>query len=719
VGTRQSLFRFRPLFAAAVLLAAVAFVAGPAAGAAEPPRAWAVPSLERVAPDAPAGSRIVIALHAARGEWESFQIIVQAPASGLTQVNVTAPELVSADGSTIGGADIVRYREWFVYLPQGSPDWQGRNRPQGPGWYPDALIPFVDPLTGRDLTGAALDAAPFDAAPLQNQAVWVDVHVPRTAFPGDYTGDFVITSDQGETRVGLHLTVWGFELPLAPYLKSSVGTAGEHLERGEELLRNRLMPRKVDLDDEQRFIESYGLNAANAGFWAEAGGDACAMIPPPTVDEVRAAESRHDPDLFLYAYIADEIGWCTSLYDDIIAWSQVLHQTRIRNLITMAPVAALFDDGLHTGRSAVDVWVMLPKMYDRSADLVAEALEKGDEAWSYNCLVQDDYSPKWEIDFAPINYRIQPGFINQSLGLTGLLYWRADDWSADPWVLPAGYGDCPGEGMLVYPGERVGLPGQVVPSMRLKWLRDGVDDYDYLELLKQAGEGEWALEQARLVGPDWTNWTRDPAVLANVREQLGDKLNGDIGDIDFVDVPADFWAFDYIRACFRHQIILGYDNHTYRPSEPVTRDQMAVYLARAAAGGEAFVPSGPAEATFVDVPPDHWAFRYVEYVWNQRIVTGYPYRHYLPNKQVDRAQMATYVARAVVEPRGDEGLAGYQPPATPTFPDVGVNHWAYRYVEYCAEHGIVLGYDNGTYRPAVILTRDQLAVYLARAFGLM
>ena len=53
-----------------------------------------------------------------------------------------------------------------------------------------------------------------------------------------------------------------------------------------------------------------------------------------------------------------------------------------------------------------------------------QALAKGDSLWSYNTLVQDPYSPKWEIDFDPINFRIQPGFISQSLGPTGMLYWR-------------------------------------------------------------------------------------------------------------------------------------------------------------------------------------------------------------------------------------------------------------------------------------------------------
>src|SRR6185437_6250830 len=142
-------------------------------------------------------------------------------------------------------------------------------------------------------------------------------------------------------------------------------------------------------------------------------------------------------------------------------------------------------------------------------------------------------SPKWEIDFAPINYRIQPGFISQSLNITGLLYWKVDNWSADPWnqVNNTGAysaGNYPGEGMLVYPGYQVGIDG-VAPSMRLKWLRDGIEDYEYVQMLKLAGHASDALGLAASVGPDWRNWTRDVNKLLSVRAQIGqelDNLNG-------------------------------------------------------------------------------------------------------------------------------------------------------------------------------------------------
>jgi hypothetical protein len=250
--------------------------------------------------------------------------------------------------------------------------------------------------------------------------------------------------------------------------------------------------------------------------------------------------------------------------------------------------------------------------------------------------------------------------------------------------------------------------------MRLKWLRDGGDDYDYVELLKKAGSGEWALEVTRSVGPDWRNWTRDPGELEAARKRLGDVLGS-----DFRDVPPDHWAYASIYACRDAGIVNGYpSDQTYRPDYAVTRDQMAVFMSRALAGGDAGVPPGPPEATFPDVPTDHWAYKYIEYIAASNVSRGYPEGYYRPTLAVDRGQMAVFVARSVVSPLGEEGLADYTPPTTPTFPDVPTDHWAYKHIEYIASRGISEGYDNGTYRPLATCTRDQMAVFVARAFAL-
>ena len=48
---------------------------------------------------------------------------------------------------------------------------------------------------------------------------------------------------------------------------------------------------------------------------------------------------------------------------------------------------------------------------------------------------------------------------------------------------------------------------------------------DSIEILKSLGRGDWALQIARKVAPDWTNWTRDPNALENARKQFGDEIS--------------------------------------------------------------------------------------------------------------------------------------------------------------------------------------------------
>jgi hypothetical protein len=197
--------------------------------------------------------------------------------------------------------------------------------------------------------------------------------------------------------------------------------------------------------------------------------------------------------------------------------------------------------------------------------------------------------------------------------------------------------------------------------------------------------------------------------------------DGTLPSLLFADVPRSQWAAHEIEACARASVVRGLADGTYDPSGPVTRAAMAVYISRALAGGDANVPAGPVTAAFTDVPTTYWAYRYVEYAKAQSIVKGYDATTYSPETQVDRGQMAAFVARAMVSPPGDAGLAGYTPPTRPTFPDVtdsGSWAWCRLYVEYIAAQGVTRGYADGLYHPDVLCARDQMAVYVARAFHL-
>jgi hypothetical protein len=182
----------------------------------------------------------------------------------------------------------------------------------------------------------------------------------------------------------------------------------------------------------------------------------------------------------------------------------------------------------------------------------------------------------------------------------------------------------------------------------------------------------------------------------------------------FPDVPLDYWAYLEVLAALRAGIVSGYPDDTYQPANPVTRDQMAVYIARAMAGGDAQVPAGPGSASFSDVPVGHWAFKYVEYARSQDVVQGYWDGTYHPDDVVTRDQMAVFVARAKGWVRSGDDMAT----APQLFPDVPAGFWSGTAIQACVDHGVVLGYGDGAYHPEYQVTRDQLAVYITRAFEL-
>jgi len=199
---------------------------------------------------------------------------------------------------------------------------------------------------------------------------------------------------------------------------------------------------------------------------------------------------------------------------------------------------------------------------------------------------------------------------------------------------------------------------------------------------------------------------------------FGEAATAEVGVHSFQDADCDFWAWADLEAITRVQIATGYGDGCYHPEWVVTRDQMAVFVARALAGDDESVPTGPAVPSFTDVPDDHWAYKYIEYCADpaQDVVHGFGDGSYGPGLAVSRAEMAAYIARAMAG--GDSFFDTYEPPEPPTFSDVSQDHWAYGYVEYAASGEVVQGYGDGTYQPLEPVLRDQMAVYICRAFDL-
>ncbi len=196
--------------------------------------------------------------------------------------------------------------------------------------------------------------------------------------------------------------------------------------------------------------------------------------------------------------------------------------------------------------------------------------------------------------------------------------------------------------------------------------------------------------------------------------RFGETAEQTVAVSSFLDVPPDYWAVSSIEAVKAAGVAQGYPDDCYLPGKTITRDQMAVFIARALAGGDQAVPTGPATASFPDVPRDHWAFKYVEYCHSEGVVQGYA-DGYHPEGVVNRGQMAVFIARAMAggeESVPDEGCL------EPVFPDVPCDFWARKYIQFIKAAGVTSGYPDGLYHPEITCTRDQMAVYISRAFGL-
>jgi len=92
----------------------------------------------------------------------------------------------------------------------------------------------------------------------------------------------------------------------------------------------------------------------------------------------------------------------------------------------------------------------------------------------------------------------------------------------DPWVTQAAFGGN-GDGTLFYPGTTARIGGQTeipVEALRLKAIRDGMEDYELLNLAKTLGLGNQAIAIARSVFPTTYQATATAELIATARAEL-------------------------------------------------------------------------------------------------------------------------------------------------------------------------------------------------------
>lgn len=378
--------------------------------------------------------------------------------------------------------------------------------------------------------------------------------------------------------IPVNLTVWDFALPALTTHRNSFGSFGEAPSRDYGLKASSAEAREVELNycramTEHRItppIPGWLLPEVNEDGSLKINADRTAellkfirdykvtdlQIPRAPFADVltkdRAKAIRYYRDYYgyfeqnglakrAYLYMEDEPNSKES-YEHVLEMGKLVAEAEPRIKRVVVEQTYLQNPEWPAMDKAVDIWCPLFGFIDEAT--INEKLKQGDEVWTYTALAQgtplyhplysklkDKRPPYWAIDQALTSYRV-PTWINYRYKINGLLYWstvysgRALSGTMDSWFLPtfapSGF-HFNGEGYLLYPGVPAGINGPVV-SMRLKNIRDSLEDYEYFALLEKLTDSKTVTRIVAEIAPNWWDFKSDPQFILKVREKIAQEI---------------------------------------------------------------------------------------------------------------------------------------------------------------------------------------------------
>lgn len=474
---------------------------------------------------------------AARNEYEPLRVILRAGSRALANVHVEASDLTGPAGQ-IEASHVALFREHYINVFEPS------HRSTAPtGWYPDALIP----IAGGD-AAAKYPPMPVHIEPGTNQGVWVDVYIPRDTAPGEYSGTITVTADGARLgSVPVALRVLPFTLADKIAMRSNFGGLGGGLARHlgmdagskefaavedqyiDTLLAHRAIPSSLGniwpkwtleggIDDSssgerlRAMVQDRHVNSLCVPFAYRTEPEKCRAY---LRDMAAYLRSKGWLDL-AYIYLEDEPNDAEQ-YETVRQQGELIRESGIQRMCTEQTVTSNPEWGTLYG--AVDIWCPLWCLYDEKTARERQTL--GEEIWTYTALCQGKgAAPFWQIDFSPVQFRA-PFWVSWHYGVKGFLYWSSIYWTKgqDPWTTPHFREQYWGEGMLLYPGRDAGLRGPV-PSIRLKLIREALEDFEYMTLAGQQGHKAQVDEIVASLARSFDDWSHSPDAYMAARAKL-------------------------------------------------------------------------------------------------------------------------------------------------------------------------------------------------------
>ncbi|MCL4215421.1 MAG: DUF4091 domain-containing protein [Candidatus Hydrogenedentes bacterium] len=464
----------------------------------------------------------------ARNESESFQFIVRPPKDRtLRNLTVRLGGFEHETGVRIQQSNVSAHRATYYRVKVPS-NFEGPT-----GYWPDALPPVET----------------FTAPGGQCSPLWFTVTAPANAQPGIYTGKLQLMSpDLDPMEFTIKVEVYDFELPRTPALKTDFGFEPQlaydwckqfgytgTLERCEsEYLGHALQHRVTLRQGAQLPAESANYAASLAGFERrltdlKQRGISTVAVPPSLLDvpeQLTLANEfviRHGLRDMAFCPIADtppKPAW-PRLVENMQRWQELAPDIPL--VVTTQGLEAFLPDQL-------TIWsVHLPMMDTVNNRPVLERVSQGGEVWTWL-----NYSPprpyaNFLIDFNGIEHRTLFWQI-WTLGMKGFSYWSINHTAPgqNPWEDLLDVTPVNGDGFLVYPSAN-----GPVSSIRWELIRDGLEDFDYLVLLRErivelerSAKGSDLLKRAQAVlnleklVPNLVTLSRDSALLESKRDEI-------------------------------------------------------------------------------------------------------------------------------------------------------------------------------------------------------
>ena len=484
---------------------------------------WTKTCLDKVLKTDSAQSLTKPTIKAARNEQEAFQIVLRTSTSAVSSVSISAGALSGA--GQIPASSVSVYMPNYIYLPAFSKD------------YPDALPPYQ---------------GPFNLAASQTQPIWIEVTVPKNAAAGDYDGTVTITDASGaKTNVPYTLHVYNFTLPDTRKCETSFGLWPQYIAKGHSVTAGSTQYKELHKKYYELMLQ-HGVSTfydqpvypyPDALFTDEG----ASYITDPRVTAFWVPYYANNPSLMKrimdrmrqlgvidkhYFYYHDEPGTQTQ-------FTQL--QQMCSSVKAVDPAARIvipyWNDPDFTTQTVynlltgyINIWCPITDFWDRYPTQTAALNSRsaaGDTVWSYVASGPSLPYANYHINYAMLETRIMT-WQNYVYNATGLLFWCVNCWEfvTDPWTQPdtiKGGSAAYGGGSMLYPGKKVGIDGPVT-SLRMKALRDALEDYDYLWLLEQKVGRAAVLPYVQKLAKSWTSYTKDQTLFQNTRNEIAELV---------------------------------------------------------------------------------------------------------------------------------------------------------------------------------------------------